>query len=47
MFIFQDIVAKRHGIQVKTRYPPNLTKQQRRTILEFLNEAGWTSEQKQ
>ncbi|XP_065058463.1 transcriptional adapter 2-beta-like [Rhopilema esculentum] len=45
--LLKDYVARKHGIQSKTRYPPNLTKQQRRTIVEFLNEAGWTTEQKQ
>eukprot|EP00794_Sanderia_malayensis_P020135 gene20135-22108_t len=42
----QDFVAKKHGMQIKSRYPPNLTKCQRRTIVDFLNEAGWTTEQK-
>lgn len=44
--LLKDFVAKRQGIQSKTRYPPNLTKHQRRIIVEFLNEAGWTVDQK-
>ncbi|XP_032231364.1 transcriptional adapter 2-beta isoform X2 [Nematostella vectensis] len=41
--ILKDHLLRRQGVQVKTRYPPNLDKTHRRLIVNFLKESGWIS----
>ena len=40
---FQDNLLRRQGVQVKTRYPPNLDKIHRKHIVHFLKESGWVA----
>ena len=39
----QDNLLRRQGVQVKTRYPPNLDKTHRKHIMNFLKESGWVA----
>ena len=39
----KDNLLRRQGVQVKTRYPPNLDKTHRRMIVNYLKESGWIS----
>ncbi|XP_031564876.1 transcriptional adapter 2-beta-like isoform X2 [Actinia tenebrosa] len=41
IIILKDNLLRRQGVQVKTRYPPNLDKSHRRTIVNYLKESGW------
>jgi len=41
--ILKDNLLRRQGVQVKTRYPPNLDKTHRKHIMNFLKESGWVA----
>ncbi|KXJ10245.1 Transcriptional adapter 2-beta [Exaiptasia diaphana] len=41
IIILKDNLLRRQGVQVKTRYPPNLDKTHRRLIVSYLKESGW------
>lgn len=41
--ILKDNLLRRQGVQVKTRYPPNLDKTHRKHIVNFLKESGWVA----
>ncbi|KAK2568570.1 Transcriptional adapter 2-beta [Acropora cervicornis] len=41
--ILKDNLLRRQGVQVKTRYPPNLDKIHRKHIVHFLKESGWVA----
>lgn len=41
--VLKDNLLRRQGVQVKTRYPPNLDKTHRKHIMNFLKESGWVA----